>query len=309
MKVAVTGGTGFIGKALTQALLTRGDEVIVISRQNSGADRSRSGKSPRIVTWDSLQHNSASLNGLDAIVNLAGESINQRWTDSAKSRILNSRIWAAEQVAQLAKSLEQLPQVVVNASGISAYGISQDEVFDESSPTAVTDFLSEVVKQWEQAADQIPTARLVKLRVGVVLADKGGAFPLMALPYRLFGGGPVGSGDQGLSWIHLHDIVRLILFCLDNDRISGPVNASAPQPVCNDEFGRALARAMGRPHWFPVPAFLMRLLFGEMSTLLLDGQRAVPKKSLDYGFQFLYPNIDNAMEQLVGKHQPNQRSD
>ncbi|MCU6710905.1 TIGR01777 family oxidoreductase [Paenibacillus sp. J5C_2022] len=315
MKVAVTGGTGFIGKALTQVLLERGDEVFVITRKNSGDDSSTrddsstSGKPLHVVTWDSLQNNLGILEGLDAIVNLAGESINQRWNDSAKARILNSRIWAAEQVAQLVKSLEKKPHVVVNASGISAYGISQDEVFDESSPTAVTDFLSEVVKQWEHAADRIPAERLVKLRVGVVLADKGGAFPLMALPYRLFGGGPVGSGKQGLSWIHLHDIVRLILFCLDDDSIDGPVNASAPQPVSNDEFGRAIAKAMGRPHWFPVPAFLMRLLFGEMSTLLLDGQRAVPKKSQQCGFRFQYPAIDSAMEQLVGKRQRSQRND
>lgn len=300
MRIAVAGGTGFIGKALTDALLARGDEVWVISR---GAAVSKTVRHPLMnaVTWQQLAHEPQLLDGIDGIVNLAGESINQRWTDAAKQRIMHSRLWAAERITQLIHALQNKPSVVVNASGISAYGISETGSFDEDSPTQVTDYLSEVVRAWESAADAIPASRLVKLRIGLVLDRKGGAFPLMLMPYRLFGGGRVGSGRQGLSWIHIADMVGLILFCLDNKEIRGPVNASAPEPVSNDVFGRAVGRAYGRPHWFPVPAALMRLLFGEMSTLLLDGQRAMPKRALEHGYEFRYPTLDSALKHLAGQ--------
>lgn len=298
MRVAIAGGTGFIGKALTKALVDRGDEVWIITR---GENHHSGNKKIHYVTWEALAEDPGLFEGVEAIVNLAGESINQRWTSAAKQRILQSRQRAAARIAELMAELKRKPEVVINASGISAYGISAHQIFDEASPTAVTDFLSEVVKEWEAAADAIPAHRLIKLRVGVVLDPKGGAFPLMALPYRLFAGGRIGSGKQGLSWIHLEDMIGLILFCLDHDSIEGPVNGSAPEPLSNDAFGRAVAKAMGRPHWFPVPAFVMRTLFGEMSTLLLDGQRAIPKKLIDSGYIFRYPTVDSAMQNLVGR--------
>ncbi|RJE91265.1 TIGR01777 family protein [Paenibacillus sp. 1011MAR3C5] len=300
MRIAIAGGSGFIGKALTNALMERGDEVWIITRGNR-AGASDLGPQVTTVAWDQLQREPGKLEGIDAIVNLAGESINQRWNAAAKARVLRSRQWAAARVTELVNALERKPAVVINASGISAYGISATEIFDEDSPTAVTDFLSEVVREWEVAADAIPAKRLVKLRIGVVLDRQGGAFPLMVLPYRLFAGGRVGSGKQGLSWIHIEDMVGLILHCLDNDTVQGPVNASAPDPVTNDEFGRAVARAFGRPHWFPVPAPMMRLLFGEMSTLLLDGQFAKPKRALQTGYSFRYPTVDSAMRQLASR--------
>lgn len=300
MRVAIAGGSGFIGKALTSALLERGDEVYIITR-GGGARSSDLQPQAKFVTWGQLQQDPGKLEGIDAIVNLAGESINQRWNAAAKDRILRSRQRAAAQVAELLKALNRKPSVVINASGISAYGISATEVFDEDSPTAVTDFLSEVVREWEAAADAIPAERLVKLRIGLVLDRQGGAFPLMLLPYRLFGGGRVGSGKQGLSWIHIEDMVGLILHCLDNDEVHGPVNGSAPDPVTNDEFGRAVSRAFGRPHWFPVPAPMMKLIFGEMSTLLLDGQLAKPKRALQTGYSFRYPTVDSAMRQLANR--------
>jgi uncharacterized protein (TIGR01777 family) len=300
MRVAIAGGTGFIGRALTKALLERNDEVYIISRQSSNGGLEPQGITR--LTWSELEAAPASLEGIDAIVNLTGESINQRWTSAAKQRVMQSRMTAAARISKLMQSLKHKPPLVVNASGISAYGISSDGIFDESSPTKVTDFLSEVVQKWEQAADTIPAKRLVKLRVGVVLDKKEGAFPLMAMPYRLFGGGKIGSGKQWLSWIHLEDMIQLILFILDNEDISGPVNGSSPDPATNDAFGRAIGKAMRRPHWFPVPAALMRILFGEMSTLLLDGQRALPRKALEHGFAFKYPTVDAAMNELVGRH-------
>ncbi|CAM4452059.1 TIGR01777 family oxidoreductase [Paenibacillus tarimensis] len=298
MRVAVTGGTGFIGSRLVDKLLDRGDDVWIVTR-SAGHVKKRHPKLG-VLTWDQVNAGTHGLGQLDALVNLAGESINQRWTDSAKQRIMQSRLKAAAGLERLAESLERRPAVVVNASGISYYGTSETETFTESSPQRITDFLAEVVDEWEKAADRIPTERLVKLRVGIVLAAKGGAFPLMALPYRLFGGGRVGSGRQWISWIHIEDMLRLILFCVDQN-ISGPVNAVAPDPVTNDRFGRAIGRAMKRPHWFPVPAALMRALFGELSVLLLEGQKCLPQTALDAGFAYRYPTIDQAMQDLVGK--------
>ncbi|MHA6485425.1 TIGR01777 family oxidoreductase [Paenibacillus sp. strain BS8-2] len=297
MQVAVAGGTGFIGKELIQALLDRGDTVWIITRSTQALEHKDARL--RFISWDMLIHDPSPLEGIHAIVNLAGESINQRWTASAKKQILVSRQLAAARIAKLVEALEDGPSVVVNASGISAYGSSETMIFDENSPTAVTDYLSEVVQAWEQASDKIAVERLVKLRIGLVLARKGGAFPLMALPYRLFVGGRIGSGRQGLSWIHIDDMVGLILFCLDNKTIHGPVNASAPDPVGNDEFGRAVGRMLGRPHWFPLPSFIMRALLGEMSTLLLDGQRALPDKAMKLGYRFKHPKLEPALKQLL----------
>ncbi|GGG76646.1 TIGR01777 family oxidoreductase [Paenibacillus radicis (ex Gao et al. 2016)] len=299
MRVAITGGTGFVGTALVKALLERQDEVWIISR-TAKTPGAQTAKGLYYTTWTELAEQPSKLEGVQAIVNLAGESINQRWTAAAKQRVLESRLHATARVARIVQELKQKPEVVVNASGISAYGSSLSETFDESSPMNTTDFLSGVVRQWEKAANAIEVERLVKLRVGVVLNKKGGAFPLMALPYKLYGGGPIGSGKQWLSWIHLEDMIRLILFCLDNRGVQGPVNGSAPEPVTNEDFGRALGKAFHKPHWFPVPAFLMKTVLGEMSSLLLDGQRAIPRKALELGFQFRYPDVDSAMKELAG---------
>ncbi|MFC5648317.1 TIGR01777 family oxidoreductase [Paenibacillus solisilvae] len=299
MKVAVTGGTGFVGGHLVDALRQRGDEVWIISR-SKGKSESRS--DVHRVTWSEIAVSPSRLDGIDAIVNLAGESINQRWTEAAKTRILQSRLDAASRIEHLVASLNVKPDVVVNASGISIYGMSRSDTFDESSPWNISDFLSSVVEKWEAAADRINVFRLVKLRVGLVLGKGGGAFPLMSLPYKLFAGGKVGSGKQWMPWLHIEDMVRLILFCIDNPNLEGPVNACAPHPVTNDAFGRALGRALGRPHWFPVPAFILKTVLGELSLLLLEGQRAVPRKAMEHGFTFSYPTIESAMAPLVGSH-------
>ncbi|MFM1650531.1 TIGR01777 family oxidoreductase [Brevibacillus sp. B_LB10_24] len=297
MKIAVTGATGFIGKHLARHLVSQGDEVIAISRSAGG----QGVPNVKVVRWDELTDKRDMLEGLDAVVNLAGESINQRWTPSAKERIVSSRRTAAEKLAELFDRLEHKPPVLINASGISIYGTSDTDTYDESSPARIVDFLSDVVEKWEAAADLVSAPRTVKIRVGIVLGNDGGAYPKMALPYKLGVGGKVGSGSQWLSWIHIEDMVRLIDFCIRNEQVSGPVNATAPNPVTNDQFGRAVARGLGRPHWFPVPAALMKLIFGELAVLLLEGQRVFPQKLLDCGFQFRYPGIDDAIKQLAGK--------
>lgn len=294
MKIAVTGGSGFIGKRLITHLQKQGHEVINISRSPRAVV-----EHVRTVTWEQLRTDSSAFAGLDAIVNLAGESINQRWTAAAKERIVGSRLKAAEQVAQLVEHMEVKPKVVVNASGMSVYGTSEIETFDERSPHRPVDFLSRVVEQWEDAADQIQGTRIVKVRVGLVLDGKEGAFPKMALPYKLGVGGPIGSGKQWLSWIHIDDMVRLIDFCIQNEAIIGPVNATAPNPVTNREFGRALGKAMRRPNLFPLPAFILKMMFGELSTLLLEGQKVLPRVLVEHGFTFKYSFVDKALADIV----------
>ncbi|UKS24143.1 TIGR01777 family oxidoreductase [Paenibacillus sp. HWE-109] len=294
MKIAVTGGSGFIGKRLISHLQQQGHELINISRSAQTVS-----PHARTVTWEQLRTSSQDLEGLDAIVNLAGESINQRWTSKAKERIVQSRIKAAEQVAQLVERMTTKPKVIVNASGMSVYGTSETETFDERSPHRQVDFLSGVVEQWEHTADQIKGPRIVKVRVGLVLDGQEGAFPKMALPYKLGVGGRIGSGKQWLSWIHIEDMVRLIDFCIVNDAIVGPVNATAPNPVTNLVFGRALGKAMHRPNLFPLPAFVLKLIFGELSTLLLDGQKVLPHVLLANGFTFKYIHVEKALADIV----------
>jgi len=295
MKIAITGGSGFVGRHLTRYFLEQKHSLIIISRQRQAS------KHPLIrhVTWDELKADVKLMEGTHAIVNLAGETINQRWTKAAKERILQSRLDTVAQVADIVKRMEQKPSVVVNASGISIYGTSERESFVEHSETRVTDFLSGVVDQWESAMDQIKDTRIVKLRLGIVLGKDGGAFPKMMMPYKLRIGGRVGSGKQVMSWIHIDDLCRLIEFCVENEDIIEQINATAPHPVTNDEFGRALAKEMNTSHWLPVPSFMMKLMFGELSSLLLEGQRVLPLLAVDYEFQFKYPTLDMALKDLV----------
>ena len=297
MKIAVAGGSGFVGRHFVAYAQNHGHQVIVISRSKN----QRFPENVEIVTWEELLRDSGLLNETEAIVNLAGESINQRWTNEAKQRILGSRVETAQAIADLVRQMEQKPAVVVNASGISYYGTSETETFDESSPCRITDFLADVTVKWEEAIDRIKDTRVVKLRVSLVLAGDGGALPKMALPYKLGFGGRVGSGKQWMSWIHISDMVRLIDFCIKNPEMSGPVNASSPQPVTNDEFGRTLGQVLGRPHYFPVPAWLMKLVFGELSVLLLQGQKAIPAKASAHGFSFRFPNIKDALQDICNK--------
>ncbi|MCZ8521546.1 MULTISPECIES: TIGR01777 family oxidoreductase [Paenibacillus] len=294
MKVAIAGGTGFIGGHLTRYYTQRGTEVILISRSSRESDD----RLVSYVTWSELEQDASMLEGADAIINLAGESINQRWTAAAKARILQSRLDSVQRVGRIVQRLERKP-VLVNASGMSVYGLSETESFTEESPHRLDHFLAEVVEKWEAEVGRVPAARTVMLRVGVVLGNDGGAYPKMRLPFLFGAGGRIGSGRQWLSWIHVDDMVRLIDYCVSNRQMQGPVNATAPEPVRSDSFGRSLAKAMGRPYLFPVPAFVMKLVFGEMSMLLLEGQRVLPQAALKDGFQFTYPAIDEALRHLV----------
>jgi uncharacterized protein (TIGR01777 family) len=296
MKIAIAGGTGFIGKHLIAHLAQQQADITLISRTKQGADS----QNVKRITWDELDAESGRLEGFDAIINLSGETINQRWTQAAKQRILQSRIDTTSRIAQLVAHLQKKPKAVINGSGISFYGVSETDAYNENSPLRQVDFLSGVVAQWEQAADQIKGIRVIKLRVGIVLGNDGGALPKMILPYRLGIGGRIGSGRQWLSWIHIADMVRLIEFCIANEQIEGPVNATAPDPVTNDHFGRAVGEVLHKPHWLPVPALAFKVMFGELSELLLQGQKVLPGKSIDHGFVFQFPAIKEALEELLG---------
>ncbi|MCZ8515918.1 TIGR01777 family oxidoreductase [Paenibacillus filicis] len=295
MKVVITGGAGFVGRHLTEYYLEKKATVVCVSRQKRKSDNPLL----RYVTWEDLEKSVKPIEGADAIVNLAGETINQRWTSSAKERILKSRLDAVERVRSMIERLDYKP-VLVNASGISIYGASETDTFTEESELFTGDFLSSVVDQWEAAAEQIPDTRVVLLRVGIVLGKDGGAFPKMSKPFQFGLGGRIGTGRQILSWIHIDDMIRLIDFCVEKDELEGPVNATAPQAVTNDEFGRTLANVMGKPYSFPVPAFVMKLMFGELASLLLEGQRVLPNVAISHGFHFHYPILKPAMEDLTG---------
>lgn len=294
MKVAISGGTGFIGKHLTEYLHSQDHEVIWISRS-----RKLTQSNVTLFTWSELEEDPHLLEGVDAVVNLAGESINQLWTAAAKKRILESRLNVTRAIARVVEGMNRKPEVIVNGSGMSVYGSSETDTFDETSPHRLTDYLAEVVEKWEEEADGIQGARVVKLRVGLVLGSDGGALPKMLLPYRLFAGGRLGSGRQWISWIHVEDMARLIAFCIMNRDMMGPVNAVGPHPVTNRGFGKTAGRVLRRPDWFPVPGFLMKGILGELSVLLLEGQRVIPAKALDHGFVFTYPDLENALAHLT----------
>lgn len=315
MKIVIAGGTGFIGQALTRALLDGGHEVAVFTR--TGASRLPPGV--KAVRWPAdnwPEDGSAgagglssqapwmeSLMGAEAVVNLAGESIAaKRWTPEQKQRIRDSRVKSTRTLADALERLSHPPRILVSGSAVGYYGPGGDEELDETAPPG-NDFLSRVCREWECEAKRAEAlgGRVVLLRTGLVLGPNGGALPKMLLPFRLFAGGPVGSGRQWMPWIHLDDLISLIRCVLENDQARGPVNGTAPAPVTNREFSRTLGQVLRRPSWLPAPAFALRLILGEMAeALLLSGQRAVPKKALELGFGFQYPELEPALRNILG---------
>lgn len=299
MNMLITGGTGFIGSALTAALAKAGHRGWVISRSGGRAAvfPPEGGAAFTPVGWEALEAAPQLLKNVDAVVNLAGETINQRWTPAAKEKIRNSRVETADRLSRLLEAADALPEVLVQASGVNAYGFSRSGTFTEDSSLGEGDFLSSVVRDWEAASASIPARRRAVLRFGIVLDREGGALPLMLLPFRVFVGGPLGTGEQWMSWIHRRDLVRLILYVLDHETMSGVINATAPGPVQNREFAQAAAEVLHSFAWLRAPGAPLRLALGEMSALLLEGQRVLPAKALEAGFRFLYPDIRSALEE------------
>jgi uncharacterized protein (TIGR01777 family) len=297
MKVAVFGGSGFIGGHLIRELVEQGEEVVNVSRAQISDSRNQI----RNVTWQELEDNPKQLEGFDAFVNLAGESINQRWTKAAKERIIQSRLDATGRIAKLVDNMTNKPEVLVSGSGIGIYGYSENGSFDENSRPKLADFLGRTVDQWEKAANRIQGVRIVIVRTGLVLGKEGGAFPLMMLPYRMFAGGNIGNGRQVHSWIHIKDMVGMIKYSILHKEVNGPINCTAPNPARNEDFGRIIGKVLGRPHWIPAPAFMFRWLMGETSEVVLKGQRVLPKKMLEYGYIFSYATLERALKHLLKK--------
>jgi len=297
MKIAIAGGSGFVGKALQEELLKNGHQLFILTR-NPNVHRPANGIT--YVQWlGDGDRPELQLEGTGAIVNLAGESLNSgRWTPARKRRILDSRLTATREVKRIIDALEHKPSVLLNASAIGYYGISRDETFTEAQVKRPSDFLSETVDLWEREAER-SGIRTVYMRFGVVLGKKGGALPRMALPYRLFGGGTVGSGRQVLSWIHIHDVVRAAIYCVEHPALAGPVNFTAPEPAAMKAFGQTIGSVLRKPHWLPVPGFMLKLLLGEMSVLVLEGQTVLSSKLLDNGFTFSHPDLEGALTDLL----------
>jgi uncharacterized protein len=281
MRVSVTGASGLIGTRLVEALKARGDEVTTISLR-------RGAPSP------------GELAGRDAVVHLAGENVAQRWTRAARERIRSSREEGTRALVAAIGAADPRPPVLVSASAVGYYGARGDEPVDEDTP-AGEGFLADVCAAWEreaQAAEQLGV-RVVRIRTGVVLDRNGGALAKMLPPFKLGAGGPVAGGRQYLPWIHADDVVRMYLAAVDAEAWSGAFNATAPEPVTNAEFSKALGRALHRPAIAPVPALAIRALYGDMAEIVTDGQRAVPRRALELGFDFAHPDLDEALEQAL----------
>jgi uncharacterized protein (TIGR01777 family) len=292
MRVLVTGGTGFIGRALVAVLRERGDEAIVVSRRGPGEGSA--------VGWDAVERE---VERADAVVHLAGEPIaDARWTPARVQLLRDSRVRTTERIARAIAASPRKPRVLVSGSAVGIYGMRDDDRELDEAAAPGDDVLARMAVDWEAAADPARAAgvRVVHPRTGVVLGPGGGALARMVTPFRWFVGGPIGSGRQWVSWIHLRDTVRALLLAVDSEALSGAVNVVAPHPVTMNELARAIASALNRPAALRVPSFALRAALGRgLAEVLLTGQRAVPRRLLDAGFSFDFPRIDEACADVL----------
>jgi uncharacterized protein len=300
VKVLVTGASGLIGSALSDALLARGDAVVGLTRDPSRARRGRPG-----IEWHSweplLERPPAeAFGGVEGVVNLVGEKINQRWTEEAKRKIMESRRTATRNLVAAIAGLERKPRVLVNQSAVGYYGDRGEQIVDESVGPG-SSFDSEVVREWEQAAREAQAGmRLAILRSGQVLDPRGGMLGELLTPFKLGIGGPLAGGAQYVAWIHRDDEIGLLLWALGNESVSGVLNATAPNPATNRDFSKALGRALNRPAVMPVPGFVLDLKFGgEFGKVLRGGQRVVPARAQELGYEFKHPQLDEALRDLL----------
>jgi len=305
MRVFITGGTGLVGTRLIEHLQRRGDKAVVLSRRaNAAADL---GSEVEVVQGDPTkpgpwQNRAAEC---DALINLAGEGIvSKRWSSEFKKLLRDSRVQGTENcaaaISRSPRREDGTPKVLVNASAIGIYGPHGAEPVDESSPPG-SDFLSDLCVDWEKAAMPATSAgaRLVLARIGIVLDRKGGALSKLLLPFKLGMGGPIASGKQYMAWIHLDDVAGMLLFALDSPSASGPMNVTAPTPVTNKEFGKALGRAIGRPAFMWTPGFMLKLLMGQGAEIVITGANVLPKKAPQWGYQFKFPQLDAALADIL----------
>jgi uncharacterized protein (TIGR01777 family) len=298
MRVALTGATGVIGSALVEALRERGDEPVALSRN---AERAKEKLGVDAYEWKTPKAEPApldALRGSDAVVNLLGETIAQRWSEDAKREIRDSRVLTTRNLVAALRELPEgeRPRVLVSQSASGWYGARGEERLDEAEP-AGADFLAQVTVDWEAEADKAEElgVRVVLARTGVVLSESGGALEKMLPFFKLGVGGPVAGGRQFVPWVHLEDVVGALLFALDNDAVRGPVNLTAPEPVTNKELSRTLGRVLHRPAFAPVPALAVKTLYGEMASIVTTGARAVPARLQELGYEFRRPGLEEAL--------------
>jgi hypothetical protein len=299
MKILLTGGSGFIGKSLAEKLTADQHSVVILTRN---PDKTREMRGVSVKHWDAKNVGdwASEVDGADAVLNFAGESIGgKRWTARQKENIIESRHNATRALVEAIRQARRKPSVLISASGVGYYGHVEQEEVTESHPRG-EGFLPEVCERWEneaKAAEQFGV-RVVRLRQGVVLERDGGALPRMSLPFKMFVGGYLGSGAQWFPWIHRADLVGIVRFVLAHGALSGPVNVVAPEARTMKEFCAALGRALKRPLWAPVPSFVLKAALGEMSEMLLTGQRVVPAKLVQAGYQFKFSKLDDALSDI-----------
>jgi uncharacterized protein (TIGR01777 family) len=305
MKIAISGATGFVGSRLVERLHTEGHRILVLTRNTTFAQKvfpSQAFPNLEIIAYTPSVSGSwqDSIAGCDGVVNLAGEPIAEgRWTPERKQEILNTRKLGTQKIVEAIAKANPQPTVLVNTSAIGYYGTSETASFDEDSASG-NDFLAQVCQEWEAEASKVKDAnvRLVILRFGIVLGN-GGALGKMITPFKLFAGGPIGSGQQWFSWIHLDDIVSLIIQALTKPTMEGVYNATAPQPVRMNDLSTTMGNVMNRPSWLPVPGFAIEAILGDGAKVVLEGQQVLPKRTLESGFEFQYPNLPSALKQIL----------
>ena len=305
MKVVIAGGSGFVGQHVSQLLLHEGHSVIVLSRHvERGTPVNPS--QPRQIQWDGCTQGSWSkeCDGADVVINLSGAPIaDKRWTPNRKRELIDSRVVSTRTLGEAIGGWATKPHTFLTASGVGYYGAQGATIVDETSPRG-DGFLADLCLEWENAAQQIETSdlRVLQVRFGMVLGLDGGALPKMMFPFQWFLGGPILPGSQFVSWIHQQDLAQLILFLISHPSIQGPVNAVAPNPVTMKDFCQALGKAMKRPSWFPVPAFVLKTALGELASMLTTGQRVEPQQALQNGFSFAYPTLPAALHEIFSNH-------
>lgn len=299
MKVAIAGGTGFVGSRLVERLLAEGHQVLILTRNPASV---KPAPNVEVVAYNPKESGAwqQSISGCDAVVNLAGEPIaEKRWTPEHKQEIINSRKIGTQKIVEAISKANPKPSVLVSASAIGYYGTSETATFEESSPSG-NDFLAQVCQEWEAEAQKVKDTgtRLVIVRIGIVLA-MGGAIGKMIPPFKMFAGGPIGTGKQWFSWIHRDDLVNLILFALQQREVEGVLNATAPNPVRMNEVSQTLGEVLNRPSWLPVPAFALEVLLGDGAQVVLEGQQVLPKRTITQGFDYQYPSLKQALEEFL----------
>lgn len=297
MNILISGGTGFIGRELTNKLIKKGHHIYIVTR-NPHKYRSSENK-----TYIDYYFPIKRLPRINAVINLAGETLYGRWTDRKKRTILKSRLETTRKTIDIMKKLNEKPEVFISASAVGFYGMSEHISFTEDYTKSGDDFLAKVTAEWETVANEAKrmNIRTVNARFGIVLDKSNGALPLMTIPVKLFVGGKIGNGQQWMSWIHINDCVNLLLFALENKAIVGPLNVTAPFPKRNRDFIKLIASTLNRPSFFPTPASMLKIILGEMSSLIIHGQYVYPQKAINNGFTYEFPYLENALKDIFIK--------